>query len=66
MFESLYRYYYFDLSTRDRSNVSGLSLYVNGTNNCLRSIDLVMIIIYEKYAEINSISGEYTPKTSIY
>ena len=30
MWENLYRYYLFDLSTRDRSNNSGLSLYVTG------------------------------------
>lgn len=64
MFESLYRYYYFDLSTRDRSNVSGLSLYVNGFNNTLRPINLTFIVIYEKYCTINCQNGTYTPKTS--
>ena len=60
MFENMYRYYYFDLSNRDTSNVSGLSLYINGYNNTKKPIDLRMIIIYEKYAEVDCVSGTYT------
>ena len=64
MFENMYRYYYFDLSNRNTSDVSGLSLYINGFNNTKKPIDLRMIIIYEKYATIDCIDGKYTPLTS--
>jgi len=60
MFENMYRYYYFDLSTRNTSDVSGLSLYINGFNNTKKSIDLRMIIIYQKFANVDCISGSYT------
>ena len=64
MWENLYRYYLFDLSTRDRSNNSGLSLYVTGQNNCLRALNIIFIVVYERYGRLNCISGKYQPLTS--
>ena len=64
MWEHLYRYYIFDLSCRDRSNNSGMSLYITGTNNTLRQINLICIVVYEKYGRLNCISGKYQPLTS--
>ena len=64
MWENLYRYYLFDLSTRDRSNNSGLSLYVTGQNNCLRALNIIFIVVCERYGRLNCISGKYQPLTS--
>ena len=58
-FESNYKYYYISLENRDRSNVSGLSLYCSGLNNTQRNINLTFIVIYEKYAMVDCISGKY-------